>query len=284
MSNDEKFDAPDADIILRALGPPKRDFRVHKLVLSLASPVFKDMFSLPQPTSDDSRKSSVGEVEIVEVTDPADALDTILRMIYPFAPPSFDGSLDTLVECLIIADKYGIQGAKSRLYGVLARASPAQSLRVYAIASQFGFTNLVNSASRHILSSVHLTGISELPDDFDSVPATAYHKLVRHRANYLEAVVEIIQQTPVKSGCYHCPRGIYGAEVFRLRLAHLVMTGTPVEAEACVEAWVKAHGHNAECEENCVLKFICSVISRVNKGLVKPGASPPPKRSAMKKA
>jgi len=47
MSNDEKFDAPDAEIILRALGPPRRDFRVHKLVLSLASPVFKDMFSFP---------------------------------------------------------------------------------------------------------------------------------------------------------------------------------------------------------------------------------------------
>jgi len=105
MSNDEKFNAPDADIILRALGPPKRDFRVHKLVLSLASPVFKDMFSLPQPTSDDLRKSSVAELEIVEVTDPTDALDVILRMIYPFAPPSFDGSLDTLVECLVIADK-----------------------------------------------------------------------------------------------------------------------------------------------------------------------------------
>ena len=38
---DENFDAPDADIILRALGPPKHDFRVYKLLLSLASPLSK---------------------------------------------------------------------------------------------------------------------------------------------------------------------------------------------------------------------------------------------------
>ena len=76
-------------------GSSKRDFRVHKLVLSLASPVFKDMFSLPQPTSDNSRGSRVAELEIVEVMDPTNALEAVLRMIYPFAPPSFDGNLDT---------------------------------------------------------------------------------------------------------------------------------------------------------------------------------------------
>jgi len=89
MPKGEKFDALDADIILRALGPPKRDFRVHKLILSLASPVFKGMFSLPQPALDGSRESTVAGIEIVEVTDPAGALDIILRMIYPsFTPPS----------------------------------------------------------------------------------------------------------------------------------------------------------------------------------------------------
>ena len=95
MSDDEKFDAPDADIILRALGPPERDFRVHKFLLSLASPVFKHMFSLPRPTSDNSGESTVAEVEIVEVTDPAEALDIVLRMIYPsFTSPSLGRDFD----------------------------------------------------------------------------------------------------------------------------------------------------------------------------------------------
>ena len=272
MQNKKAFDAPDADIILRALGPPGCDFRVHKLLLSLASPVFKDMFSLPQPTSD---ASSVADLEIVEVTDPSDALYIVLRTIYPFAPPSFDGDLDTLVECLVIADKYDIEVAKSRLRRVLAQTGTAQPLRMFAIAARFGFTNLMTSTSRNILSSVHLTGITKLPDDFDFVSATAYHQLVRHRADYLKAVVEVIEETPYKSTCSECPGGRHFAqEMFRMRLARLIMTNTPVDAEACVEAWVEAYGNNSGCEKGCVVKFICSAISRVDKGLVTRGASP----------
>jgi len=167
MQKDENFDAPDADIILRALGPPKHDFRVHKVLLSLASPVFKDMFSLPQPTLGDSAESTVAEVEIVEVTDPADALDIVLRIIYPFDPPSLDGNFNTIVECLVIADKYDIKRAKLQLCSALTRMGATEPLRVYAVASRFGFANLVDSTSSHIILSVHLAGIPELPDDFN---------------------------------------------------------------------------------------------------------------------
>ena len=131
MSDDEKFDAPDADIILRALGPPERDFRVHKFLLSLASPVFKHMFSLPRPTSDNSGESTVAEVEIVEVTDPAEALDIVLRMIYPsFTSPSLgkDFDFDTLVECLVIADKYEIRKIKLQLCDALVQVGYTRPL------------------------------------------------------------------------------------------------------------------------------------------------------------
>ena len=267
MPGGGKFDAPDGDIILRALGPPARDFRAHKLILSLASPIFKDMFSLPHPNSD---PSSVAGLDIVEVTDPPHALDLILRMIYPFAPPSFDGNLDTLVKCLVIADKYEIKGAKARLYNVLAQSAVIEPLRVYAIASRFGFTRIADSASRHTLTTVHLPGITELPDDFDYVPSNEYHKLVRYHASYLEEVAGVIKQTSLKSKCHNCPGSrLSMEEVFRLRLAHLILTGTPVEIQVCFRSWVKAYGKNSNCEEDCVLKFISSAISKVNGGSVK---------------
>ena len=202
MPKGENFNAPDADIILRALGPPKRDFRVHKLILSLASPVFKGMFSLPQPTSGSSRESTVAGIEVVKVTDPAGALDIILRMIYPSStPPSLDGDFDfdTLVECLVIADKYEIGRAGSQLRDALARTCLTRPLRVYAVAARFGFAKLMDFTSHHIFSSIHLPGIPELPDDFDFVSATAYHRLVRQRAIYVEEVAEVIKQTPLKS-------------------------------------------------------------------------------------
>ena len=281
MLKGKTFNVPDGDVILRALGPPSHDFRVHKLVLSLASPVFKDMFSIPQPTSG---TPNVEGVEIVEVADPPHALDITLRLIYPFTPPSLDGNLDILVECLIVADKYDIKAAKARLHQALGRSDVADSLRVYAIASRFGFPSIVEAASRRILSDVHLPGILELPDDFKFVPAASYHTLVRHHASYLEVVVEVIKQSPLKSKCRDCPGWKSSMEeLFRLRLANLVITGTPVDVQACFGAWVKAYGLNADCEGDCVLKFIYVAISRVDNGLVKPGASPPQKKAAVQK-
>lgn len=287
MSKTEKFDAPDADIILRTTGPPKRDFRVHSLLLSLASPVFKDVFSLPQPTTPAAggSKSNVAEIEIVEVTDPPQALDIVLRLIYPFTPPSFGEDLDILVECLVIADKYEIKGATARLRRALSQVGASHCLRVYAIASRFGFTNIAEAASLLILSSVNLAEISQLPDDFKSVSAAAYHKLVIRRTNYLGVVVDAIKQTPLKSNCYSCPGGKrFAEEIFRLRLSHLITSGTPVEAPACFGAWVKAYGRNSDCEDDCVAKFIRAAIFRVGKQLASPDATPPQRKSILKNA
>ncbi|KAJ7043755.1 hypothetical protein C8F04DRAFT_729023 [Mycena alexandri] len=45
------FDDPSADIIVRSA--ERVDFRMHKLLLSLASPFFKEMFEVPQPPTID---------------------------------------------------------------------------------------------------------------------------------------------------------------------------------------------------------------------------------------
>ena len=194
------------------------------------------------------------------------------------------------MECLVITDKYDTKGVKSRLCGVLAQASHTQPLRVYAIACRFGFATLADSTSRLIFSSIHLTGISNLPGDFDFVPATAYHKLIRQRVNYLEAVVEAIEKTHFQQSCSNCKdkvlyvgTGSGKEERIKHRLAHLVTTGTPVEAKACVEAWEKAYGkanpydYGADCQ-SCIINFIYSAIPGDDRGPVIPEASPSQRR------
>jgi len=66
---------PDADTTPRASGG--KQFHAHKLVLSLASPVFRDMFSVPQPPDGPPK------TPIIDVDDPPDALETFLQIIYP---------------------------------------------------------------------------------------------------------------------------------------------------------------------------------------------------------
>ena len=130
---DDCFEAPDGDIILRTQGPPIHDFRVHKLILSLASSVFRNMFGVPQPRSHTPNI----DVDVVDVTDPPRALDLVLKLIYPFPPPKVD-DLDLLVQGLIIADKYNIEGVRVRLREPLNKLMKEEPLRVYAIALRFG--------------------------------------------------------------------------------------------------------------------------------------------------
>jgi hypothetical protein len=89
---------PNADVILRASGG--REFHAHKLVLSLASSVFRDMFSVPQP-----QPTEPSQLPIVDVNDPPGALEMFLRIIYPTRTPLIN-DLGTVAAVLRLADKY----------------------------------------------------------------------------------------------------------------------------------------------------------------------------------
>ena len=142
------FTTDDGDVILRTCQEPglTHDFRVHKFILSLASPVFKDMFTLPQPP--DQNQSEEHQLPTIDVLDPPQVLDTILRFIYPGAEfPTFL-SLSTVSALLSAADKYNIASMYPVLRTALRANLPRDSFWVYAIACRFGFLEEAKEAAR----------------------------------------------------------------------------------------------------------------------------------------
>ncbi|KAI0269677.1 hypothetical protein BGY98DRAFT_1068191, partial [Russula aff. rugulosa BPL654] len=73
----DTFDVPDANLIIRS--SDLVNFRVHKPVLAMASPVFTDLFSLPQPSDDES----VDGLPVVQLSEDSDLLKTLVSMLYP---------------------------------------------------------------------------------------------------------------------------------------------------------------------------------------------------------
>ena len=70
-------DSPTADIILRSGGTKAAvGFRAHRAILSIASPVFETMFSLPQPGAEKS-------VPVCDLSEDANTVEALLRLIYP---------------------------------------------------------------------------------------------------------------------------------------------------------------------------------------------------------
>jgi len=96
MSPPDTFDVSDTNLILRS--SDLIDFRVHKSVLAMASPFYKDLLSLPQP----SDNKSVDELPMVQLTEDSELLNSLVSMLYPLhpvIPKSYDKVLYLLATC-----------------------------------------------------------------------------------------------------------------------------------------------------------------------------------------
>lgn len=170
------FCADDADVVIRAAGT--LDFRVHKLILSLASPIFRDMFTLPQPPPD-----KTDTLPRVDVQDSAKTWENILRIIYPNLPNPTIDTLDDLESLLSTARTYEMQSIIETYNKVPERRAFVEKdpLRLYAIACACGFEELATYVARNaeLLAVTRRYDISDLK----GITFGAYHRLISFLAD-----------------------------------------------------------------------------------------------------
>ena len=83
----EPIDVPDANLIIRS--SDLVNFRVHKPVLAMASPFFKDLLSLPQPPDSEV----VDGLPVVHISESSELLNSLISILYPVPtvmPNSYD--------------------------------------------------------------------------------------------------------------------------------------------------------------------------------------------------
>jgi hypothetical protein len=139
------FDNARADLILQS--SDEIHFRVHKNILSLASPVFADMFSLPSPSS----QKPHDEVQVVTLSEHSTALDVALRHIYPVRTPKGD-SLHYASILVEFARKYQVEALDRFITGYLTPSVERDPVGVYAIAITYGYNDIGAIAARSCLN------------------------------------------------------------------------------------------------------------------------------------
>ncbi|KAK7696131.1 hypothetical protein QCA50_000776 [Cerrena zonata] len=144
------FNSPNADLVLRSTpslhSPQPVDFLVHRCALSVASPFFDTMFSLPQAPNDakDTRP-------VIDVSEAAETLEGLLRLIYPMTSPTIK-SREQLVLLLDAASKYDVPVALESLSRLLTEPQyMSDPVWVYATASRLDLEEAAKLASRHTL-------------------------------------------------------------------------------------------------------------------------------------
>ncbi|KAF7371445.1 BTB domain-containing protein [Mycena sanguinolenta] len=129
-----------ADTILRS--SDGCDFRVQRVILSRASPFFKDMFSLPQP-------SDASDVPVIPVAEAGRLFDSFLQLWYPGAQllMTFSGveELNTLLELTLC--KYD-----PALENYLQAYIEQHPVGVFALACQYGWGQLARTAAKQSLN------------------------------------------------------------------------------------------------------------------------------------
>ena len=184
------FDAEDADLILRSAD--STEFRVHRCILSIASPVFRDMFALPQPHD---------PIPHVDLPETAATLDTLLRYIYPIPSPKIE-DFTTLSNLLVSAEEYGAEGVISRLRTILvsSRFLDLDPLRVYAIACRWSFFEEAKLASAHIVYVDLVMQGEDCMEDMNYMSGLDYHRLVPQQA-HKDMDQKVIAEQPNPAGC-----------------------------------------------------------------------------------
>ncbi|TCD67404.1 hypothetical protein EIP91_012439 [Steccherinum ochraceum] len=125
------FNKPNADIILRS--SDNVDFRVHKFMLSEASPAFEDMFAAPSGSlnADEHRDG----LPVVHVTESSKVLDAILRCCYPVVAPQLE-SADTICEALDAAKKFMMERAIKEFKEQFTRHAEKEPHAMYSFAAR----------------------------------------------------------------------------------------------------------------------------------------------------
>jgi hypothetical protein len=211
----EPVEVPDANLIIRS--SDFVNFRVHKPVLAMASPFFKDLLSLPQPPDSEV----VDGLPVVQLSESSELLNSLISILYPVPtvmPNSYDKvlyfslrlvrsdtyrhSANKVLYLLAACQKYEMASVQASIRAEVSHgASPApkgaEAFTAYAIASAKDLIPEMESAARLTLDQPMTFEI--LGDGLRLFQSWAFRDLVnfrrRCRDNLLTCLGPFIQSS-----------------------------------------------------------------------------------------
>ena len=172
-----RLDVPDANFILRS--SDQVNFRVHKSVLAMSSPFFKDLLSLPQPPDNEL----VDGLPVVQVPENAELLNSLVSLFYP-TPPVIPRSYKEVFALLAACQKYDMESTRNYIRDDFRYNFPkpdkTEAFSAYAIANSMGLGPEMRDAA-HLTLELPMT-FEFLGEQLRSFTGSALRDLFRYRA------------------------------------------------------------------------------------------------------
>ncbi|KAI0040320.1 hypothetical protein FA95DRAFT_1599473 [Auriscalpium vulgare] len=197
-----------ADIILRAADDI--DFRVHKVVLGIASPIFQSMFILPQPitTLEDGLSQTIDEKEglpVVRMTEDSRILSSLLMAVYYPALASMPSHLEDAFGLLAAAEKFEMDNTSSLIRILLSHPdrpliTPANAVHAFAFAYVHRLPDQALLAARRTLETP--CTLEDHAPNLHIIDGALIHELACYRTRCRATVLDCIEAA--KSGKSPC--------------------------------------------------------------------------------
>ena len=185
----ECLDISEADVVLRS--SDHANFLVHKAILASSSPVFRDMFSLPQSQN----RGTVDGLPVVDVSEDAELVRSLVTILYPI-PSEIPASYDRILALLAAAQKYDMAAVLASIRGAVAlREVPVfdgtHAFRAYAIASSSRLIPEMNMTSSLTLD--YPMTFKHLGGDLRLFERRALHELANYRKSCRDDLVTCLE-------------------------------------------------------------------------------------------
>lgn len=164
-----------ADIIIRSSN--NVDFFVLKSILSVASPLFADMFALPQKQNN-ANDPSPSSLSRIPVTEDDRIIDAIFRICYPIASPPVD--LIQAEGILEAGRKYQMEAVTQYAGEEVMKVVETDPIAVYYLACRFGLKEKAEVAARTALRFAFPDMLSKHKVWFDRIPGAASRSLLNY--------------------------------------------------------------------------------------------------------
>ncbi|KAF9494243.1 hypothetical protein BDN71DRAFT_1431877 [Pleurotus eryngii] len=188
----EPFDDEGADIILRSCDGT--DFRVYKAILTLASPVFRDMFSLP-----DSPKTNEDHngIRIVQMQEPSSTLDPLLRFSYPIESPKIC-TKDLFVSVMSAAAKFEMKRLFEKIIDshITPGTISKSPFEYYAFAQRLQLRQLTMDSARKCLDLPLATVFKHVQNiDFQHISVKNYNRFLCYWTECQKACLKLVDHS-----------------------------------------------------------------------------------------
>ncbi|EIM82944.1 uncharacterized protein STEHIDRAFT_171076 [Stereum hirsutum FP-91666 SS1] len=176
------MDIQGADVIVRS--SDNVDFRVQGAALSLFSPVFADILSIPQP------ESSNGELPVVSVSEDRELSLVFLRLRIAHYP------LARLENILQVLEKYGVTRVPIEIIEQFTTHIDTQPVHTCAIACRYSLYDVANQAARATFKNEALYVTDLKPDYLSLMGINQYQHLVHYRLQASKVAADAVETFP----------------------------------------------------------------------------------------